>query len=147
MQQISVFSPEEINAVIELVLKFITFVFATSVGTFTREMIYPQENTFKQNIGFSLLSAIVAFGLSILLENRLPKEDHNLALAYIFLLCVAVSFFLPAFKDWLKGKNIFRIIARILKKTNDLTTTIIDEVDKELTNSTKDKQDSKNDND
>lgn len=120
-----IYTPEEVNAVLELIIQFSILVFATSVGTFTREMIYPDENTFSQSIGLLLLSAVIAFAVTI-------KFNEEITIAYTFLICVASGFFVPAFKDWLKGKTLFQLLLRILKGMKNATDSAVDELDKKL---------------
>ncbi len=119
------YSPAEINNILKLVSELFSLIIITSVGTFAREMIFPKENTFKQNVGLSLIAGFIAFGVNIYYAEMMT-------LAYTALLCFALGFFVPAFKDWLKGKLIFRLGSRILRKAKDATTAVIDEVDDEL---------------
>lgn len=119
------YSAGEINMVLKLISELISLILITSIGTFTREMIFPKENTFKQNIGLALMSGFVAFGINVFFQEMMT-------LAYTALICFASGFFVPVFKDWFKGKTFFKIFTRVLKNTSDATSTIIDEVDKEL---------------
>ena len=118
------FSPEELNNLIKLVLNLSLLILGTSVGIFTRELIFPKDNSFKENVGLSLVAGIIAFGVSI----RFP----NITLEYGFLLCFILGFMLPLFKDWMKDKTLFRIFFRAVKKTSDLKDNLIEEIDKEI---------------
>ena len=124
-ETVSLYSPDEVNAIIRLLAEFCTLLFGTSVGVFIREMIFPKQNTFRQNLGFSILSAVVALWLTVYFHN-------SLSLAYTFVLTVATGFFIPTFKDWFRGKKIFRIIINAVKGASGMSDSIINEVDKEL---------------
>ena len=118
------YTPEEINNAIKLVTELVLFIFATSVGTFTRELIFPKKNTFKENLGFGMLAAFIAFGVML----KFP----GLTLELLFLICVGIGFFIPAFESWFKGKKIFKIILKIINKTSNITNTTLEEIEKEL---------------
>lgn len=119
------YSPDEINNILKLVTELFMLIFATSIGTFTREMIYPKEHTFKQNIGFSLIAGFIALAVTVQFEDKLN-------LAYSFLVCVGIGFFIPVFKGWLKGKKLFKIITKAINKTTSVTSNLLEEVEKEL---------------
>jgi hypothetical protein len=118
------YSPEEINAIIKIVTKIVVLMFATSAGTFTRELIFPKTHSFGQNMGLTFASGFIVFGILL----RFPE----LSLEYSFLVCVGVGFFVPVFKDWLKGKKIFKILFSVLSKTSDIASTAIEEINTEL---------------
>jgi len=119
------FTPEEINTAIRIVTEFAVFIFATSVGSFTRGLVYPDENNFKQNLGLTFLATLISFTL-----NQIFKE--TITMAFTFIMSASLGFFIPAFKNWFKDKTLFKILFNVLRKTSDTTTTIIEEVGKEL---------------
>ena len=119
------YSVEEINAILRLVTELVVLIFATSVGTFSREMIFPDDNKFKQNVGLTLLASFIAFGITL-------KFEEHMTLPRTFLLCVGLGFFTPAFKEWFRDKKIFKIVGKIIKSTSDVTSSIVDEVSDEI---------------
>ena len=126
MQELlSLYSPEEINAAIKMVTSLGILVLATSLGTFTKELLFPKMNTFRQNIGLVLVSGFVALWVVVRYEDVMSVES-------VFLMCVALGFFVPGFKDWLKGNKIFKILFSIANKTSDVASTAIEEIHKEL---------------
>jgi hypothetical protein len=126
MQELFTFyTPEEINEFIKLITKLVLLVFGTSVGTFTRELLFPDSNTLRQNIGLALVSGFIAFGVML-------RYSDVLTLEYSFLICVFLGFFIPVFKNWFKGKKIFKIIFRAWNKTADIATNVMTEVGNEL---------------
>ena len=108
-----------------MIAEYMILVFATSVGTFSREMIFPRENTFRQNVGWSILSGMVAFAITQSLKN-------SITIAFTFMLAFAMGFFLPVFKDWISGKKIFKIAIKILKGVKSAGESALDEIEKEL---------------
>ena len=126
MQELlSLYSPEEINAAIKMVTSLGILVLATSLGTFTKELLFPKMNTFRQNIGLVLVSGFVALWVVVRYEDVMSVES-------VFLMCVALGFFVPGFKDWLKGNKIFKILFSIANKTSDVASIAIEEIHKEL---------------
>jgi len=126
MQELlSLYSPEEINAAIKMVTSLGILVLATSLGTFTKELLFPKMNTFRQNIGLVLVSGFVALWVVVRYEEVMSVES-------VFLMCVALGFFVPGFKDWLKGNKIFKILFSIANKTSDVASIAIEEIHKEL---------------
>lgn len=117
-------NPEDVNAFIKLIAELVLLIFGTSVGTFTRELVFPKANTFKQNVGLSLISGFLSFGILL--------KYPSLSLEYIFLMTVSIGFFVPVFQDWFKGKKLFKILFRVLTKTADMASTTISEVHAEL---------------
>ena len=120
-----VFSPEEVNIMLRFVVEFLMLLLGTSVGTFAREAIYPQQNTFRQNMGWLLLSTTIAFGITV-------KFHDHLTMAYTFLICVASGFFIPVFKDWFRDKKLLKIAVKAAKKTSSLSESLLDSIDEEL---------------
>ena len=118
------YTPEEINSAIKLVTELVLFIFATSVGTFTRELLFPEKNTFKKNLGFGIIAGFIAFGIML--------KFQGLTLELLFLICVGIGFFIPAFEHWFKDKIIFKLILRIINKTSNITSTALEEIEKEL---------------
>lgn len=135
-----VFSPDEINNILRLIVEYLMLVLGTSIGTFSREAIYPKQNGFRENVGWLLLSASIAFGVTI-------KFDEYLTMAYTFLICVASGFFVPAFKDWFEGKKIIRVAIKTFKKVNSASDSLLDEIDEELYKEENTKSEDKTEND
>ena len=119
------YSPDQINAVIKIVISYFLLIFATALGVFTRGMIFPAINTLKQNIGYTLLSASIAFAITSFFYS-------SLTLGVMFVLSVFIGFFLPAFSKLLEGTKLAKAIGRAFKKTNSFKDNLIDEIDKEL---------------
>lgn len=58
-----IYTTEELYNLIKLVSQLIMLIMSTSVGTFTRELLFPKVNTVRENIGLSLVSGFIAFGI------------------------------------------------------------------------------------
>jgi len=119
------YSPDEINATIKIVLGYALLVCATSLGVFTRGMIFPAINTAKQNIGYTLLSASISFAIMTIFYS-------SMTMGIMFVLSIFIGFFLPAFSKLLEGTRLVRALGRAFKKTNSFKDNLIDEIDKEL---------------
>ena len=129
MQELFTFyTPEEINAFIKLVTELVLLVVGTSIGTFTRELIFPKHNTLRQNIGLALVAGFISFGVMVKFEDKMTFE-------YAFLICVSLGFFVPLFKNYFKDKKLFKILFHAWNKTNSLAsnvaTGVAEEIDKE----------------
>lgn len=120
----TIFTPEQINEGIKFSVNLFLLILGTSVGTFTRELIFPKQNNFGENLGFCLFSGITVFGILL----RFP----TLSLEYSFLLCFFIGFFLPSFKNWFKDKQIFRMIFKIASVTKSTTDAVIETISEEL---------------
>lgn len=121
----TLYTPEEINELLKVFTSITMLTFATSLGTFSRELIFPKTNTLSENIGLAFVSGFIAFGLTLRYGDILTVEKS-------FVLCTFLGFFLPVFKNWFKGKKIFKILFSVLNKTSDIASTAIDEINKEL---------------
>lgn len=122
----TIFTPEQINQGIQFVVNLFLLVLGTSVGTFTRELIFPKDNNIGENIGFSVFSGITVFGIL----QRFP----DISVEYSFLICFFLGFFLPSFKDWFQGKKLLRILTRVFKQTKSMKDAVIDSIAEELDN-------------
>lgn len=122
---LNLYSPEEINAFLKLFTEFLMLSFGTSVGVFIREFIFPKENTFGQNIGFTLLSGAGALWV-------VEKFGDTLGLPQVFLICIVIGFLIPSLKEYLKGTKIIRAIIKAFRKTQDFTANLAEEVDEQL---------------
>lgn len=120
-----IYGPEQVAEVIKLIVDFSVLVVATSVGNFARGLLFSSENSFKQNVGLSLISGAIAFALTL-------KFAENITIPIGFLICFGLGFFIPSFKDWLKDKTLAKIIAKAALKSSDLATSVLEEVSHEL---------------
>ena len=125
MSDLNIFTPEEINDILVIIVKIAIFVFTTSVGTFTRELVFPEENTAKQNIGWSVLSGFIAFGIATVFLK-------DVSLACSALICFGLGFFTPSFHTWFKDKTFFKIAVRSLNRATETSQVILEEVEREL---------------
>lgn len=122
---LTVYSLDQINAVMRLILELLALILSCSFGVFTRELMFPHENTFRENIGFAIISGILVFSITVFYHN-------GLTLAVTFILSFGIGFFIPVFKTWLIGTKLFRVIARGIAKSKSTADSIMEEVRKEL---------------
>lgn len=120
------YSQNELIAIFSLLIDLFIFVCATSIGVFTKELIFPKENTKKQNFGLAILAGIISFALTVIFKDQLTLAGE----AVIFLLSIAIGFFIPSFKSWFGGKLLFKILFKGFFK-NSVITEIEKELDKE----------------
>ena len=125
MEETQIVSPEEINEILRFIAVYLSLFLGTSVGTYTKYMLFPSDNKFKQWVGLAALSSFVALRICLHLGD-------TLSLAGTFLMCVSVGFTVPSLKSWFKGRKLLKIALRAFVKTNDLTSNLLDEVGDEL---------------
>lgn len=130
MKETLIFSPEEINELLRFLSVYLSLFLGSSIGTYTKCMLFPSKNNFKQWVGLAILASLISLKIYLMLdETSLPQ---------IFLVCTTVGFVTPAFKSWFKGKKLVKIFINAFKKTNDLTSTLIDELGESLDKETSD---------
>lgn len=118
------YSAEELNQGIKIVTELVLLIMATSIGVFTRELIFPSKNKFGKKIGFAILAGFIAFGIML--------KFTGITLEILFLICIGLGFFICTFEGWFKDKKILKIILRIIKNTKTTLDSTIEEIDKEL---------------
>ena len=122
------YSQNEVIAIFKLFMDLFGFIVFTSIGVFTKELIFPEECTKRENFGLAILAGIISFAISVFYHEQLTVAGETA----MFLLSVTIGFFISSFKNWFKDKTFFRIISKAIKNTNMATTSILDEIDKEL---------------
>lgn len=120
-----IYSPEELIFAIRVVAKFVGLFFACSIGTFTKGAIHPEENTPKQSLGFSVLAAAIVFYLSLIF-------DTSSVFIFGLLTSILIGFFLPSFKNILKGVRVFRVLVKAFSHASTVKDNIIKGIDEEL---------------
>ena len=120
-----IYTAEELNEMLRIIASFTLLFFATTVGNFTRNLMFSIINPLRENIGMSLFSGFIAFGINI-------KYGDDMSLAISFLICVLIGFFTPSFKSWFKDKTILKFFIKAYRATSTVTDNILQNIDEKL---------------
>lgn len=125
MDEIVIYNSEEIITALRIVVKFLFLIFANSIGTFTRGVIYKNENTMQQSWAFAILAAIIALWILTIYEDKS-------SFVFGLLISIPIGFFIPAFKNMLKGIKIIKVLLKAFSNASTMSDNVISELEKEM---------------